>query len=89
MAPDRGESVAFSNAYAGNLIGLAELIDELRSRGYEEFQFLQEMELLFTEDMTLYEDPSGKQRLLEEYLEKCVHNVSGNSIRVDAGDRAL
>lgn len=88
MAPNRGESVAFSNAYAGNLIGLAELIDELRSRGYEEFQFLQDMEILFTEDTALYEDPAGKQRLLEQYLEKCMHSVSGNSIRVDAGELA-
>lgn len=88
MAPNRGESVAFSNAYAGNLIGLAGLIDELRSRGYEEFQFLQEMEILFTEDAALYEDPAGKQHLLEQYLEKCIHNVSGNGIRMDAGELA-
>lgn len=88
MAPHRGESVAFSNAYAGNLIGLAELIEEQQHRGYEEFQFLQEMEILFTEDMALYEDPDGKQKLLEEYLGKCMHHVSGNSIRVDAGELA-
>ena len=37
MASHRGESVAFSNAYAGNLIGLAELIEEQQHRGYEEF----------------------------------------------------
>ena len=88
MAPNRGESAAFSGAYAGNLLGLAELIEELKNRGYEEFQFLQEMEVLFTEGGNLYDNVPEKQQLLQEYLEKCTHDVSGNTIRVDAGELA-
>ncbi len=88
MAPNRGESVAFSGAYAGNLLGLADLIEELRNRGHEEFRFLQEMEILFTEDGELYDNVTAKQQLLQQYLEKCTHEVSGNSICVDAGKLA-
>lgn len=88
MAPNRGESVAFSGAYAGNLLGLADLIEELRNRGHEEFRFLQEMEILFTEDGELYDNVTAKQQLLQQYLEKSTHEVSGNIICVDAGELA-
>ena len=88
MAPNRGESVAFSGAYAGNLLGLADLIEELKNRGCEEFRILQEMELLFTDENELYDNVTAKQQLLRQYLEKCIHEVSGNSICVDAGELA-
>lgn len=88
MAPNRGESVAFSAAYAGNLLGLADLIEELRNRGHEEFRFLQEMEILLTKDGELYDNVTAKQQLLQQYLEKCTHEVSGNIICVDAGELA-
>lgn len=88
MAADRGESVAFSNAYAGNLTGLAELVEELVKRGQKEFLFLQEMEMLLTDDPALYEDRARKLELLDGYLDSCIHTISGNRICVDGRELA-
>ena len=83
MAAQRGESVAFSNAYAGNLLGLADLIEELDRRGQHEIVLLQEMEILLKDEEALYEDAGQKRALLDQYMESCRHVVSGKQIAVD------
>lgn len=84
MAPDRGESVAFTAAYADNLEVLAELIGLLAERGHTDtVEVLAEIEPLLAADTALYEDIEGKKALLAEYCESCFHRVSGRKVRIE------
>lgn len=79
MAGARGESVAFTNAYAKNLLDLADLIDAQD----EEYDLLQETMILLQGDEAVYEDIEAKHKVLNEYMEKCRHTVSGIRIQID------
>ena len=81
MAWERGESVAFTCAYAGNLKEIAECLRELEQvNGINRIEMAEEMKCLFAEGDALYESPEQKQRLLSEYTDACLHNISGNTI---------
>lgn len=81
MAWERGESVAFTCAYAGNLKEIAECLRELEQvNGINRIEMAEEMKYLFAEGDALYESPEQKQRLLSEYTDACLHNISGNTI---------
>lgn len=76
MAEERGESVAFSAAYAGNLKTLAELLQAVKESGVTELMLLPELRILFVADKAVYEDISKKHELLKAYCESCSHTVS-------------
>ena len=83
MAAQRGESVAFTAAYAGNLKELAEVLIHLRdNRQIEEVELLEEMLPLLTDDMALYEDRIGKNQLLKEFCQSVEHYVSGKKAKI-------
>lgn len=85
MAPDRGESVAFSAAYAGNLNTLADLVEVLhKEMGMGQVEVAGEMEVLFREGEALYEDISQKQALLDTYCRSCLTHVSGEKTYLPA-----
>lgn len=84
MAGERGESVAFTNAYAMNLLNLADLIEETKNRGQKEFMLLQELEILLKDDPELYEDVEKKTEQLGKYLNTCRHCIRGVQIPFDA-----
>ena len=89
MASERGESVAFTCAYAGNLWQMAELLDTLESEfGWKEIELLEEISGLLQADSSIYDDISAKQKLLEDYLQLIRHNVSGKKIRVSVRELA-
>lgn len=86
MAQERGESVAFSNAYAGNLRELAEYIELYGEKtGKREVSVAEEMLLLLHTD----EEACGgrdrlnsieeKKRILSQYTASCRHTVSGKT----------
>lgn len=78
MAPDRGESVAFTAAYAENLLTLADFMEILISqRKIKSMEIAREMEILFTDEEALYNSISAKKELLDTYLNTCIHTVSG------------
>ncbi len=84
MAEQRGESVAFSCAYAGNLKQIAEYLREMKNRlGCKEIEVLEEMRILFTDDVALYADIQAKKELLAKYESGCRHNVSGKKAAMD------
>ena len=89
MAAEKGESVAFTCAYAGNLRTLAQLLLKLEVRGYAVSLPVELLPLMGGED-TLFEDKDGKQALLDAYCQKCLHTISGEmanlSLRVIAED---
>lgn len=83
MAPNRGESVAFTAAYAKNLSDLADLISILKEKHQiNEIEVMKEMEILFTDDAELYDSIESKNNLLEEYCNSCYYNVSGEKIYI-------
>lgn len=78
MAPERGESVAFTCAYAGNLRELAELIRALADTGsVKTTDLLEELEVLLKDDKELYDNISEKQQILARFTSLCCHHVSG------------
>ena len=84
MAPHRGESVAFTCAYAGNLRDLAQLLRERKER----VEIFEELMDLLIPGPEAWERPEGKQRTLEQYLLHCCHTVSGKRVPVETGPLA-
>lgn len=78
MAPDRGESVAFTCAYAGNLRNLARMIRLLEAySGQSETELLYEIQILLGHDRALYDSISRKSEILHKYVRSCRHTISG------------
>ena len=78
MASQRGESVAFTCAYADNLTELAHLILLLDSFHPDQpIQLLEEIGILLNADSDLFHNASQKEELLQEYTYRCRHNISG------------
>ncbi len=82
MAKERGESVAFTALYGSNLEQIAELITKLEQKGIHKLSLLQELELLLTDNQTLYEDIDEKQKLLRKYCNHLRSNVSGEKLEI-------
>lgn len=83
MAKDRGESVAFTALYAGNLESMADLIEKLaENSGVKTLKIAKEMDMLIGNDKTLYDDIQAKQKLNAEYFEKCIHTISGEKSEI-------
>lgn len=78
MAQEQGESVAFTNAYAGNLRELADcLLLYQKKTGKKETELAGEMLCLLETDRTVYDSPEKKRQVLMKYTKSCRHNVSG------------
>lgn len=83
MAEQKGESVAFTNAYAGNLRDLAELLEQYQEQtGKKTVELSVELLLLLEDEEALYESVKRKQQVLASYLNHCEHNISGNKTEV-------
>lgn len=85
MAGKRGESVAFTHAYAGNLDLIAGLIRELSGK-HPEISVLEEMTALFNDKAGIYDDIKAKNDVLMSYAESVKHGVTGNKASVKASD---
>lgn len=87
MAADRGESVAFTCAYAGNLAEIASLL-----RGFQEetkinkIELAEEILVLLKGGKSLYDSIDQKVELLDEYVTKCEHNISGKKVICSVDD---
>ncbi len=86
MAPQKGESVPFYCMYAANLLTLASLLKQLK-KNHPRIELLKEAALLFDTLYTpiRYSSVREKQQLLERYLEKTKHRVSGKTVSLDTG----
>ncbi len=90
MAPERGESVAFTALYAGNLRELARLVRQLEQTGVTEAALAVELLLLLD---TLsgpvdYGSVAAKQARLRAYFESVQPILSGEKAMVPLGDLA-
>lgn len=89
MAAENGESVAFTCAYAGNLLELAQLLERLAQQpDWQEVEVLSELKVLLADDIKLYEDIAAKEKLLQNYLLCCQHNISGERMTVSVKELA-
>lgn len=89
MAEKRGESVAFTNAYAGNLKDLAEYLELYgKKTGCSEVKLAEEMKILFSDDKNLLFDVKAKQQLLDRYGKACRHNISGKQVSIPIAEIA-
>ncbi len=75
MAPERGESVAFTAFYGQNLITLSALLTKLHAQGIEEIALFEEFSLLLKDRQI--DDVQTKQRLLTQYFDTVKSGVSG------------
>jgi cellobiose phosphorylase len=84
MADDKGESVAFSALYGGNLENIAELLEFLSDKkNIKELEIAEELLILLDGNNETYENSTEKQKILKEYCSKCRHNISGKVISID------
>lgn len=89
MAGERGESVAFTCAYAGNLRQLARLIWQYASKsGRKTMEVLEELEELLEDDADSYREVSHKQEMLDRYVQRCRHTISGRTVSVSLSKMA-
>lgn len=85
MAFDRGESVAFTAYYAGNLKEIISLLDRLQDKeGIEELTLLEEIKVLLDSlfDPVNYDSIKEKNENLEIFFNSCQHAISGNRVTV-------
>lgn len=81
MASKRGESVAFTCAYAGSLLELAAMIRLFGSLCPDKpILLLEELAVLLDKDASLYEDVEQKRQILAHYAEQCRHTISGRRV---------
>lgn len=84
LAPDRGESVAFTCAYAGNMRDIAEYVRAYAQKtGTKTIGLAEELNLLLQDDGELYDQIGAKKQLLNTYLKMCRHNISGRKMEVE------
>ncbi|MBQ7918370.1 MAG: cellobiose phosphorylase [Lachnospiraceae bacterium] len=82
MARERGESVAFTAAYAGNFEILGQLIEGLEKTGISSVELAEEILPLLVDNVALYEDIRGKVKLLQDYTESCKYTITGRKVSV-------
>lgn len=90
LAPDKGESVAFTALYASNLRQLAELVLGLKSIGVDALHLASELALLLDtlRDPVDYANPSQKRQRLESYFTRVERNVTGERLAFSADELA-
>ena len=80
MAWDKGESVAFTCAYAGNLLDIAKCLRNVEKiSGINRIEVLDELKLLLADDEILYNCHDKKQDLLMSYAKACENCTSGGT----------
>ncbi len=90
MASERGESVAFTCAYAGNLLDLAAMIRLLdHSSSTHTTELLEEISLLLEDDLEIFDDIKRKHHLLQSYTDVCRHTISGRRRRFSLSSLAV
>ena len=84
LAPDRGESVAFTALYASNLNRLSEILKILFSNGIKELELPSELVILLDtlNNSINYDVVEEKTQLLTEYFELIKHTVKQEKTRI-------
>lgn len=84
MAEEKGESVAFTCAYAGNLKQIANYVLLLKQKyKQQKIELMEEIIGLLGDDTNIYDDIAKKSSVLKQYVKDCRHQVSGGKILID------
>ena len=84
MAAERGESVAFTFAYAGNLRQLARMLENYQEKtGITRIAVLKELMTLIETDPEKFDSVEEKLQILEAYCRSCEQTVSGERVFVE------
>ncbi|MCQ2498718.1 MAG: cellobiose phosphorylase [Lachnospiraceae bacterium] len=83
MASKRGESVAFTNAYAMNLQTLADILKKLKEDGMTGVSVFEEMAALVGSDVKVYDSIETKLEILAKYVDSCRHTIKGSHKDID------
>ena len=90
MASEHGESVAFTCAYAGNLLNLAAMIRLLDSHSSTHtVELLEEIKILLENDVNVFDDIGKKHKIIADYMGCCRHTVSGKRISISLSALAV
>jgi cellobiose phosphorylase len=91
MASQRGESVAFTNLYAGNLRRLSDLVMALERLNLGEVEVAAELLTLLDtlSGAVNYDSVAAKQAILSRYFDSCEHTISGRKISVGLKELAF
>jgi cellobiose phosphorylase len=85
MAPEKGESVAFTALYGSNLIEFAKILKELKKRySVNEIELAEEI-LLLLDSLSSpinYDSVEDKVNLLNKYFNSCKSKISGRKVNV-------
>ncbi len=80
MASEKGESVAFTAAYAGNMRDMAKLLRYLNEhKMVRQVDLAEEITVLLGTEPEQYELPEEKQQILQEYCKKTERGISGKT----------
>lgn len=83
MAEERGESVAFTALYGGNLKNLAQDIKDYSDKtGKDTVSIAKEILVLLEADSSIYDSIGEKNALLEKYCDEVGHIISGEKAEV-------
>lgn len=91
MAEKRGESVAFTAAYGGNFVELADICKSLAERKITTISVFEELEELLCSEESVYENREQKILILTEYCAKSQPEITGRTkeISVDEVEKIL
>ena len=83
MAAKRGESVAFTALYGGNLKNLAKDIKAYAEKtGNETVLLAKELLILLNVDKTVFDRIDEKKQVLDAYCETVKHTISGEKVNI-------
>ena len=89
MAEEKGESVAFTALYGGNLRDLANDVKAYKEKtGKSTVKLLEELSILLDVDEAVFDNKEEKVAILEKYCDAVSHTVSGKQIDVDIDELA-
>lgn len=81
MGNKKGESVAFTAFYAGNLMSFAEMLTHIKTaKKIDNIELFEELKILL--DSADYNFVQTKQNILDEYLERVKYRISGQKISI-------
>ncbi|MBC8061827.1 MAG: cellobiose phosphorylase [Clostridiaceae bacterium] len=86
MADEKGESVTFTAFYGSNLMDLSKLLISIKEKlGIEEIEVAKEIMILIDSisGKIDYNSVTEKNNLLNNYFKLCIHNISGEKIKID------
>lgn len=83
MAKEKGESVAFTALYSGNLVNICELLKKIKNENkIKHVEMAEEIEVLLFKN-NIYDYPQEKINILNTYCKSCNHDIKGRTSEID------